>query len=711
MNGLDALARAAEAATDDGTAKGEPEGVGLGIANEKVLPPFNHLFQHGSPPPLPTGTLQQHLPSVSSMPRGLRRGSAANLPAFALPQPGPLLGDRLASLPLPLPQPRSLLQSVTSTSSSIYQSDTLNPSTINTIGSIKTTQPLLHRPGNVHPFGSPSSSTVTSPVSVNSGTDFTAQGFTGQSIEGLFSRENSNWNSSLPAAAAAGGAGLNPNRTDSSISQASAYSARSSLHSSPMLLKSQMNISGPAPAPPSKNNNNIQARYQSEPVVYDGQYQQQQYSTLHQNQLQPQPQREQRQPSPYYPQPHHHPSSYPPTTLHTQQQQHQQFPKHESPSSDQSYPYSQTSYYPHQEPNNCNAGARVPSPPPPILHFQPPQHQQKFASDYHPHHHHESMPSRSTSPLVPHHQQRGVAPQHPYTNSPPQMPQFQQYQQQQPCPQPPYPQQYHPHQSPPPPQQQQQQQQPQYQSIIQHNQTQRPSPPNRRQSTTSTFPHPQRVDLQQHQQIDLHQQHLQQFRVKRRRETSRRYRLIKPQIKCLSKLFEIDPSPSSTLHLRVSQVTGMPRKAVRLWFQNARAKLRREARTTGFKDPSTPQELKKYQYYIITHGPPSQSTTAAAMAPNGIRLDYDVPSMEQALLGKTLVEANQEVNEILEDFSNGVFGDIGSLNIGALGVGGQDDGGEDDEEDEYGEEDGDDDLGGGPSTVVRSRGGRREDSR
>ncbi|KAJ3138181.1 hypothetical protein HK100_012928 [Physocladia obscura] len=114
---------------------------------------------------------------------------------------------------------------------------------------------------------------------------------------------------------------------------------------------------------------------------------------------------------------------------------------------------------------------------------------------------------------------------------------------------------------------------------------------------------PSQAQLQTQSQSQQKQQKQEREHQQRKRETARRYRLSRPQITCLTKLFEVDPSPSANLHLKIAEVTGMPRKAVRLWFQNARAKLRREARMEGFRDPNTPSELKKYQYFLSTRSP------------------------------------------------------------------------------------------------------------
>ncbi|ORY39489.1 hypothetical protein BCR33DRAFT_719969 [Rhizoclosmatium globosum] len=140
--------------------------------------------------------------------------------------------------------------------------------------------------------------------------------------------------------------------------------------------------------------------------------------------------------------------------------------------------------------------------------------------------------------------------------------------------------------------------------------------------------------------------------------------LTKPQIACLSKLFDIDPSPVSAMHLRVAEVTGMPRKAVRLWFQNARARLRREARNAGFRDPSTPAELKKYQWFL---------------AEDGVR-SYDIEGRDVPV--KSLMQSAKELNDVLVEYTEGVFGVDRFVSGGA----GNDDDDEVDEEEEDEEE-------------------------
>ncbi|KAI8830005.1 hypothetical protein BJ741DRAFT_621397 [Chytriomyces cf. hyalinus JEL632] len=151
----------------------------------------------------------------------------------------------------------------------------------------------------------------------------------------------------------------------------------------------------------------------------------------------------------------------------------------------------------------------------------------------------------------------------------------------------------------------------------------------------------------------------------RKRETSRRYRLNKSQVACLTHLFNLDPNPSSVTHGRVANVTGMPRKAVRLWFQNARAKLRREARTTGFQDPATPYELRKYQLFQQQQhqqqqqqqqlaGSESPTVEAIPVVANGGYRSYEVPDM--VLRGMT--EIAEDVNTALEDYVRGAFGTV-----------------------------------------------------
>ncbi|KAJ3408093.1 hypothetical protein HDU80_006932 [Chytriomyces hyalinus] len=150
----------------------------------------------------------------------------------------------------------------------------------------------------------------------------------------------------------------------------------------------------------------------------------------------------------------------------------------------------------------------------------------------------------------------------------------------------------------------------------------------------------------------------------RKRETARRYRLNKSQVTCLTHLFNLDPNPSSGTHGRVATVTGMPRKAVRLWFQNARAKLRREARTAGFQDPATPYELRKYQMYHqqqlllqLNGGESSSSSPVAkvvAPAPNGLYRSYEIPNM--VLRG--IKEIAQDVTATLNDYVKGAFGSV-----------------------------------------------------
>ncbi|KAJ3124988.1 hypothetical protein HK100_011040 [Physocladia obscura] len=167
----------------------------------------------------------------------------------------------------------------------------------------------------------------------------------------------------------------------------------------------------------------------------------------------------------------------------------------------------------------------------------------------------------------------------------------------------------------------------------------------------------------------------------RKRETARRYRLSRPQITCLSKLFEVDPSPSAALHLKIAEVTGMPRKAVRLWFQNARAKLRREARTEGFRDPNTASELKKYQYFLASRLPDdplpprrrrsldatatsTATSTAAASGSTGGGVvnsewegfrSYDDDGHAVVPL-KNMMTITKEIHDILAAYENGEFG-------------------------------------------------------
>ncbi|KAJ3231461.1 hypothetical protein HDU81_003731 [Chytriomyces hyalinus] len=150
----------------------------------------------------------------------------------------------------------------------------------------------------------------------------------------------------------------------------------------------------------------------------------------------------------------------------------------------------------------------------------------------------------------------------------------------------------------------------------------------------------------------------------RKRETSRRYRLNKSQVACLTHLFNLDPNPSSVTHGRVANVTGMPRKAVRLWFQNARAKLRREARTTGFQDPATPYELRKYQLFQQQQqqhqqqqqlgGSESPAVEVVPVLTNGGYRSYEVPDM--VLRGMT--EIAEDVNTALDDYVRGAFGTV-----------------------------------------------------
>ncbi|KAJ3291372.1 hypothetical protein HDU79_002439 [Rhizoclosmatium sp. JEL0117] len=164
--------------------------------------------------------------------------------------------------------------------------------------------------------------------------------------------------------------------------------------------------------------------------------------------------------------------------------------------------------------------------------------------------------------------------------------------------------------------------------------------------------------------------------TKRRRETSRRYRLTKPQIACLSKLFDIDPSPVSAMHLRVAEVTGMPRKAVRLWFQNARARLRREARNAGFRDPSTPAELKKYQWFLAVGG------GEGAIEEDGVR-SYDIEGRDVPV--KSLMQSAKELNDVLVEYTEGVFG-VDRFVSGGAGIGASGSGSRNDDDDEVDEE-------------------------
>ncbi|KAI8836224.1 hypothetical protein BJ741DRAFT_606129 [Chytriomyces cf. hyalinus JEL632] len=173
----------------------------------------------------------------------------------------------------------------------------------------------------------------------------------------------------------------------------------------------------------------------------------------------------------------------------------------------------------------------------------------------------------------------------------------------------------------------------------------------------------------------------------RKRETARRYRLNKSQVTCLTHLFNLDPNPSSGTHGRVATVTGMPRKAVRLWFQNARAKLRREARTAGFQDPATPYELRKYQMYhqqqLLLNGGKS-SPVAEVVAPvcSGLYRSYEIPNM--VLRG--IKEIAEDVTATLNDYVKGAFGSVPHAAGWPLRAGSgqmaEDDGGDETEVDE-----------------------------
>ncbi|KAJ3243478.1 hypothetical protein HDU78_000428 [Chytriomyces hyalinus] len=130
-------------------------------------------------------------------------------------------------------------------------------------------------------------------------------------------------------------------------------------------------------------------------------------------------------------------------------------------------------------------------------------------------------------------------------------------------------------------------------------------------------------------------------------------------------------------------------------FQNARAKLRREARTAGFQDPSTPYELRKYQVYHqqqqlqqqLNAGESSSSPVAKVVAPdhNGLYRSYEIPNM--VLRG--IKEIAQDVTATLNDYVKGAFGSVprvvvagwpSSLSAGSGQMEEDDDGGGDETE-------------------------------
>ncbi|KAJ3220498.1 hypothetical protein HDU81_011387, partial [Chytriomyces hyalinus] len=93
-------------------------------------------------------------------------------------------------------------------------------------------------------------------------------------------------------------------------------------------------------------------------------------------------------------------------------------------------------------------------------------------------------------------------------------------------------------------------------------------------------------------------------------------------------------------------------------FQNARAKLRREARTAGFQDPATPYELRKYQMYhqqqVLLNGGESPVPEVVASAHNGSYRSYEIPNM--VLRG--IKEIADDVTATLNDYVKGAFGSV-----------------------------------------------------
>ncbi|KAJ3354852.1 hypothetical protein HDU83_004525 [Entophlyctis luteolus] len=131
---------------------------------------------------------------------------------------------------------------------------------------------------------------------------------------------------------------------------------------------------------------------------------------------------------------------------------------------------------------------------------------------------------------------------------------------------------------------------------------------------------------------------------KRRRERSRRYRLAKSQISCMTELFAVDPSPSGEVHAMVSNATGVPRKAVRLWFQNTRARLRRDAKAAGIVNLNTTADLRRFQR--------NQEQKQG---------NYSSKISDSA----TMVEISQQLCNILRMYKEGRYGPVDRRNAAA----------------------------------------------
>ncbi|KAJ3357130.1 hypothetical protein HDU83_008637 [Entophlyctis luteolus] len=130
---------------------------------------------------------------------------------------------------------------------------------------------------------------------------------------------------------------------------------------------------------------------------------------------------------------------------------------------------------------------------------------------------------------------------------------------------------------------------------------------------------------------------------KRRREQSRRYRLAKSQILCLTQLFAVEPSPSGEVHSMVSNSTGVPRKAVRLWFQNTRARLRRDAKAAGISNLHTSADLRRFHR--------SQERKNGTLPSKGAD-------------GSSVVEMTQQLCNILSMYKEGRYGPVDRRNEG-----------------------------------------------